>query len=52
MTRLITLFTLIGIAFLLIKYRANEKLQRGVVVTLIGVFIIYVITVVTSELFR
>jgi threonine/homoserine efflux transporter RhtA len=52
MTRLIVIAALIGIAFMLIKYRANEKVQKGVVVTLLGAFAIYVVYVVVSELFR
>lgn len=52
MTRLIAIAGLIGIAFMLIKYRANEKVQKGVVVTLLGAFAVYVVYVIGSELLR
>jgi len=52
MTRLIFIAALIGIVFMLIKYRANQKVQKGVVLTLLSAFAIYIFYIITSELFR
>lgn len=50
MVRILAIFLLIGIAFMLIKYRANQKLQKGVVITLLAILAIYTTIVVISEL--
>lgn len=50
MVRILAIFILIGIAFMLVKYRANQKLQKGVVVTLVTILAIYTTVVVISEL--
>ncbi len=50
MVRILAIFILIGIAFMLVKYRANQKLQKGVVVILVTIFALYTTVVVISEL--
>ncbi|CAH0526033.1 hypothetical protein [Vibrio hippocampi] len=52
MARLIAITALLGLAFLLFKYRTNEKLQKGVVIALISGFVIYTISLMTTELLR
>ncbi|CAM3033664.1 hypothetical protein [Vibrio neptunius] len=52
MTRLIAIVFLVALAFVLIRYRTNEKLQKYVVITLISGFIIYTATLVVTELIR
>ncbi|MGX9416147.1 hypothetical protein ACXJY6_08660 [Vibrio sp. RC27] len=52
MTRLIVIAALIGIVFMLVKYRANQKMQKGVVIALLSSFALYVVYVVVSELFH
>ncbi|MBN3494461.1 MULTISPECIES: hypothetical protein [Vibrio] len=52
MTRLIAIVFLVALAFVLIRYRTNEKLQKYVVTTLISGFIIYTVTLVVTELIR
>jgi hypothetical protein len=52
MTRLITIAFLIALAVFLFRYRTNEKVQKGVVVTALGAAAIYVATLVISELIR
>lgn len=52
MTRLITIILLIAIAFMFIRYRTNEKLQKGVVVSLLTAFVIYAASIVITELTR
>jgi hypothetical protein len=52
MTRLITIVLLIVIAFILIRYRTNEKLQKGVVVSLLTAFVIYTASIMITELTR
>ncbi|AIW19115.1 MULTISPECIES: hypothetical protein [Vibrio] len=52
MTRLIAIVFLVALAFVLIRYRTNEKLQKYVVVTLISGFLVYTATLVVTELMR
>ena len=52
MTRLLAIAFLVVLAYVLIRYRTNEKLQKYVVITLISVFCIYTSAVVVSELIR
>ncbi|UAB68911.1 hypothetical protein INR79_10180 [Vibrio sp. SCSIO 43132] len=50
MTRLIAIAALIAIAVLLFRYRTNEKIQKGVILASIIGFVIYVVSVVVTEL--
>ncbi|MEH0666106.1 hypothetical protein H4F18_00395 [Vibrio scophthalmi] len=52
MTRLLAIAFLVALAFVLIRYRTSEKLQKVVVVTLISGFLIYTVTLVITELIR
>ncbi|ERB62577.1 hypothetical protein ACK1CN_05255 [Vibrio coralliilyticus] len=52
MTRLIAIVFLVALAFVLIRYRTNEKLQKYVVVTLLSGFFLYTATLVVTELMR
>ncbi|AIU66573.1 hypothetical protein CKF94_06320 [Vibrio coralliilyticus] len=52
MTRLIAIVFLVALAFVLIRYRTNEKLQKYVVITLISGFLVYTATLVVTELMR
>ncbi|EGA67508.1 hypothetical protein L1D54_18095 [Vibrio brasiliensis] len=52
MTRLLAIAFLIAIAFVLIRYRTSEKLQKYVVITLVSSFIIYTATLMVTELIR
>ncbi|MEI8671023.1 hypothetical protein P4S52_02425 [Vibrio sp. SA48] len=52
MTRLITIVVLITLAFILVRFRTNEKLQKGVVITLLSAFVIYTASIVIAELTR
>ncbi|MCW8344562.1 hypothetical protein MD535_00780 [Vibrio sp. ZSDZ65] len=52
MTRLIAIAFLVTLAFMLFRYRTNEKVQQGVVITLLSGFAIYVATLVFTELIR
>ncbi|MDN3698304.1 MULTISPECIES: hypothetical protein [Vibrio] len=52
MTRLIAIVFLIALAFLLFRYRTNEKLQKGVVLSVIVGFLVYTASLVVSELAR
>ncbi len=40
MTRLLAIAVLIVVAFVLFRYRTNEKVQKATVITLIGAFLI------------
>ncbi|WP_193167529.1 hypothetical protein [Vibrio navarrensis] len=51
MIRLIVIAVLIVLAYFLLRYRTNEKIQKGVV-TLLGLFAIYTLVLVATELFR
>lgn len=50
MGRLLAIGLLIVMAFMLIKHRTNEKLQKRIVIFLLGLFIIYLVVVVVMEL--
>ncbi|GAD74664.1 MULTISPECIES: hypothetical protein [Vibrio harveyi group] len=52
MTRLFAIVLLIGFAFVLFRYRTNEKVQKWTVISLIGLFIIYTASLVIAELSR
>ncbi|MGF1911801.1 hypothetical protein L4C38_20505 [Vibrio kasasachensis] len=52
MTRLIAIVFLIAIAFVFIRYRTNEKLQKYVVITLVSGFLVYASTLMITELMR
>ncbi|WP_017025008.1 hypothetical protein [Vibrio rumoiensis] len=52
MTRLIAIAIFIVLAYLLIRYRANAKLQKWVAITLSSGFLLYIVYVVVSELIR
>ena len=52
MTRLIAIVFLVALAFVLIRYRTNEKLQKYVVITLVSGFLVYTTTLVVTELVR
>ena len=52
MTRLIAIAFLVVLAFMLVRYRTSEKLQKYVVVTLLSGFVIYTATLMMSELIR
>lgn len=52
MTRLITIVVLIALAFILVRFRTNEKLQKGVVIALLSAFAIYTASIVIAELTR
>jgi hypothetical protein len=50
MTRLLAIVFLAALAFVLIRYRTNEKLQKYVVITLISAFVLYTTSLVVTEL--
>ncbi|EEY98144.1 MAG: hypothetical protein ACRCXG_11695 [Vibrio sp.] len=52
MVRLIAITLLIALAFVLIRYRTNEKLQKGVVIAILATFGLYTTFLVISELIR
>ncbi|MBU2898137.1 hypothetical protein [Vibrio hepatarius] len=52
MTRLIAIVFLAALAFVLIRYRTNEKLQKYVVITLVSGFLVYTTTLAVTELMR
>lgn len=52
MTRLLAIAVLVVMAFLLIRYRTNEKLRKGVVITLIAGFLVYTASIIVAELTR
>ncbi len=52
MTRLIAIVFLVALAFVFIRYRTNEKLQKYVVVTLLSGFFVYTAALMISELIR
>ena len=52
MTRLLAIAVLIGVAFVLFRYRTNEKVQKATVITLIGAFLIYTASIMIAELTR
>lgn len=52
MIRIIAIFALLVLAVFLFRYRTNEKLQRGVVLSAIIGLAIYTLVIVISELAR
>ncbi|AOW82606.1 hypothetical protein [Vibrio mimicus] len=52
MVRLIAIVLLIALAFVLIRYRTNEKLQKGVVIVILATLVLYTTFLVISELIR
>ncbi|EEX66426.1 hypothetical protein CGT92_12420 [Vibrio metoecus] len=52
MVRLIAIVLLIALAFILIRYRTNQKLQKGVVIVILATFVLYTTFLVISELIR
>ncbi|MCV3263084.1 hypothetical protein OGZ01_09935 [Vibrio harveyi] len=53
MTRLLAIAVLIGLAFVLFRYRTNEKVQKATtVITLISAFLIYTASIMIAELTR
>ncbi|WP_167469913.1 hypothetical protein [Vibrio aquaticus] len=52
MTRLLAIVFFIALAFVLIRYRTSEKLQKYVVITLLSGFFIYTATLMVTELIR
>ena len=52
MTRLLAIVFCIALAYVLVRYRTSEKLQKYVVVTLISGFLIYTATLMVTELVR
>ena len=52
MTRLIAIVFLLALAFVLFRCRTNEKVQKGVVIAVVGSFILYTASLMISELTR
>ncbi|MFL7866461.1 hypothetical protein [Vibrio cincinnatiensis] len=52
MGRLIAIGVLIVLAFLLIRYGTNAKLQKWVVIVLLTSFAFYTVSLVVTELIR
>lgn len=52
MTRLIAIAVLIALAFVLIRYRTSERLQKWVVITLLSGFLVYTVSLMVTELVR
>ena len=52
MTRLLAIVVLIVFAFVLFRYRTNEKIQKATIIILIGAFLIYTASIMVAELIR
>ncbi|QIL84484.1 hypothetical protein G7083_00285 [Vibrio sp. HDW18] len=52
MVRLIAIALLITLALVLIRYRTNQKLQKGVVMVSVMILVLYTTFLVISELIR
>lgn len=52
MTRLIAIVFLLALAFVLFRYRTNEKLQKWVVIVIVSSFLLYTVSLMISELTR
>ncbi|WP_295892643.1 hypothetical protein [uncultured Vibrio sp.] len=52
MTRLLAIVFISALAFLLIRYRTNEKIQKGIAVTLVVAFLLYTASIMVTELIR
>ncbi len=50
MIRILAIILLIAVAYVLIRYDSNERLRKGVVVTILGSLLIYIVFVVIAEL--
>lgn len=50
MLRLTIIAVLVITAFLLIRYRANKTLQKSVITTVVFAFLLYVVSIVVTEL--
>jgi len=52
MIQLLSIVVLIVLAFVLIKYKTNERLQKGIIIGILSVFILYLGILVITELIR
>ncbi len=52
MIRLLAIAVLLAIAFVLFRYRTNEKVQKATVIILVGAFLIYTASIMVAELIR
>ncbi|MGO2509577.1 hypothetical protein [Vibrio hibernica] len=52
MIRLIFIAVFAALAYLLIRYRANAKVQHWIIYSLLACFGVYISVMVVSELFR
>jgi uncharacterized membrane-anchored protein len=52
MTRLIAIVFLLALAFVLFRYRTNEKVQKSVVIVIVSSFLLYTASLMFSELTR
>ncbi|MGR5238641.1 hypothetical protein [Vibrio alfacsensis] len=52
MTRLLAIAVLIVLAFVLFRYRTNEKVQKATIIVLISAFLIYTASIMIAELAR
>ncbi len=52
MTKLVALVVLMALAFIMVRYNTNAKVQKWVVISLVGSFAVYMTVVVISELMR
>ncbi|WP_164684211.1 hypothetical protein [Vibrio maerlii] len=52
MVRLIAIGLLVAVAVLLIRYRTNEKIQKGVVIGVVSAFLLYTASLMITELMR
>ncbi len=52
MIRLLAIGVLIVLAFVLFRYRTNEKVQKATVIILVGAFLIYTASLMVAELIR
>ena len=52
MTRLIAIVFLLALAFVLFRYRTNEKVQKWVVIVIVSSFLLYTVSLMISELTR
>jgi len=52
MTRLIAIVFLLALAFVLFRYRTNEKVQKWVVIVIVSSILLYTASLMISELTR
>ncbi len=50
--RIIAIVVFIALAFMLFRYRTNEKIRKGTVIVLLALFLLYSAIVVITELMR